>query len=73
MPITVCGPYLFGFSLTDPFALPVGWNWVKDPEDWLIAIGPGGKRYIATKDELHLLKYSAPELAEENPKNYRPQ
>jgi hypothetical protein len=73
MPSTVFSGYIFGFSYPDPFMLPDGWLWVRDPEDWLIAIGPDGKRYIATEDELHLLEDNTEKrLAEEKPKNYRP-
>ncbi len=70
----VFGPYLFG-DVPAPFLLPCPWLWDCDPANWLTAIGPDGRRYAATKDELHLLNEIEGELqlAENPPRNHRPE
>lgn len=74
MSARVFGPYLFG-DVPAPFMLPAPWLWDCDPANWLTAIGPDRKRYLATKDELHLLSEEGEEwqLAESTPKNHRPE
>lgn len=75
MSATTLGPYIFGSPENPPFDLPCPWIWNFDPKDWLTAIGPGGKTYIATASELHLVEKSAQgqwQLQEAEPVNYRP-
>lgn len=75
MSVTTYGPYIFGAPEKVPFELPVPWLWNADPQDWLTAIGPGPKTYLATKDELHLVEMNEAgqwQLQEAEPKNFRP-
>lgn len=74
MGATLYGPYLFG-EVEPPFELPCPWLWDSSPDEWLIAVGPGGTQHIATKEDLHLVTKTETGwgLAEDPPINRRPQ
>jgi hypothetical protein len=68
--------YQFGFGQGGDIALPEGWKWIINPENWLmVEDGESNLHIVSDGGEFHRVEVSGMEtrLVEDNPINRRPQ